>query len=202
MSDASILVNRRETQGKNANRRLRAGGQIPAVVYGGDRDPVNIQVGQRDFEALLRKTADDNPIFLLELDGTGQKRHAMIREMHADTVTNQVLHIDFLRVNMEQELQTSVRLELTGESPGVKLGGLLDWVTRDLEIWAMPDRIPGHIDVDVSSLEIGDHLDTTELSLPEGVRLADENSRTVVSVHGKQGGDEDEDGEEEAEADA
>ncbi|MEM8997638.1 MAG: 50S ribosomal protein L25, partial [Acidobacteriota bacterium] len=119
MSDASILVNRRETQGKNANRRLRAGGHIPAVVYGGERDPVNIQVGQRDFEALLRKTADDNPIFLLELDGTGQKRHAMIRELHADTVTNEILHIDFLRVNMDQELQTSVRLELKGESPGV-----------------------------------------------------------------------------------
>ena len=196
MSDASLVVERRETFGKNSNRRLRAAGQIPAVVYGAGRDPVNIQVGQREIAALLRKTADSNPIFQLELAGTGRKRHTMIRELHADAVTGQVLHIDFLRVDMEQELQASVRLELTGESPGVKLGGLLDWTLREVDIIAKPDRIPGHIDVDISELEIGDHLETKNLVLPEGVALADDGSRVVLSVQSPQvlgSDDEDED---------
>ncbi|MEM8998393.1 MAG: 50S ribosomal protein L25, partial [Acidobacteriota bacterium] len=82
------------------------------------------------------------------------------------------------------------------------LGGLADWVTRELEIWALPDRIPGHIDVDVSALEVGDHLETKDLSLPEGVRLADDGTRVVVSIQGKQveAEEDSEDAEVEAEA--
>lgn len=182
MSDQTLTVERRETQGKNSNRRLRASGQVPAVVYGNNRDPVNIQVGHRDVEILLEKTADGNPIFLLSLAGTDKKRHAMIRELHSDPISGHFLHIDFQRVDMDAKLRTSVHLELKGASPGVKLGGLLDFVTREVEIEALPADIPGHIDVDISGLQIGDHVEAKDLTVPEGVELHADPELVILSI--------------------
>ena len=182
MSDFNLQVENREQHGKNANRRLRADGMVPAVVYGGDIDPATIKVSHRAVEDLIKKTADANPVFLLQLAGTDKKRHAMIREIHADVITGKFLHVDFIRINMKEEIQTSVTIELHGTPEGQKLGGILDWVTREVEIMALPDAIPGHVEVDISGLLIGQHLETSDLELPDGVRLAEEGSRVIVSL--------------------
>ncbi|MEM8933144.1 MAG: 50S ribosomal protein L25 [Acidobacteriota bacterium] len=186
MSDLTLEVVPREAGGKNVNRRLRAAGQIPAVVYGGGRSPVNIQVQTRTFEKLLRDTADQNPIFLLALEGTDQKRHAMIHELHSDAVTGETLHVDFLRVDMESELEVDVLIELQGTPIGVKThGGLLDFVTREVSIRCLPDKIPGHLDIDVSGLDVGDHVEAGQIELPDGVVLVTEAERVLVSIHAK-----------------
>ena len=182
MSDQILNVEERETQGKNHNRRLRASGQVPAVVYGADLDPVRIQVSHRDVEILLEKTAAANPIFQLALGGTGKKRHAIVREVHSDPITGRFLHIDFQRVKMDEVIRTSVSLELEGSSPGVKLGGMLDFVRRELEVVALPADIPGHLSVDISELQIGDHLEVKDLSIPEGVEVQAEEDVVIVSV--------------------
>lgn len=200
MSDLVLEVQKREKTGKNKNRQLRAAGSVPAVVYGRGLDPVVIKVETRKVEDLLRKTADENPVFLLKLAGTEQSRHCMIRELFTDAITGEVLHIDFQRIDMTKEIHVSVRIELHGTPVGVKTdGGLLDFVTREVEIWSMPDSIPGHIDLDVSALHVGQHVEAGQLALPEGVRLADDDDKVIVSIHGKSNasddGDEGEDDE-------
>ncbi|MEE8522842.1 MAG: 50S ribosomal protein L25 [Thermoanaerobaculia bacterium] len=185
MQEQTIEVSPREETGKNANRRLRASGQVPAVVYGGGKEAkgsVPIRVDRRKIEDLL-KIAGENAVFLLELAGTDQSRHTMIKELQIDTLTGEMIHIDFQRVLLDQVVRVSVPIEIIGEASGVRNeGGLLDFVTREIEIESLPASIPTHIELDVTELNIGQHVEAGELELPEGVKLLADEERVVVSV--------------------
>ena len=184
MSEMTIEVQRRDESGKNANRRLRAQGQIPAVVYGGGRDSVAIQVNRKSFLDLFKGShgVDQSKIFLLKLD-TGQERHAMIRDLQIHPLSRQVIHIDFQRLIMDQKVRVQVPVELVGTAYGVKTeGGLLDFVTREVHIECLPGDIPPHIDLDVTDLHVGQHVEAGQLKLPDGVTLTDEADRVIVSL--------------------
>lgn len=185
MSEMTIEVQRREDLGKNANRRTRAAGMIPAVVYGGGRDSAAIQVNRRSFLDLFRGShggVDQSKILLLKLD-TGQERHAMIRDLQIDPITRQVMHIDFQRVLMDQRVRVAVPVELTGTAYGVKTeGGVLDFVVREVHIECLPGDIPSHIDLDVTNLHVGHHIEAGALQLPDGVTLLDEPERVIVAL--------------------
>lgn len=183
MSELTLEVHRREDTGKNANRRLRAAGQVPAVLYGGGKEPVSIQIQRRALLDLLRHGSGENTIFLLKLAGGDSQRHAMIREIETDPVTNQVLHLDFQRVEMSKKLRVEVPIELTGTAYGVKTeGGVLDFVTREVEVECLPADIPAHLTFDVTGLHIGDHVEASALTLPKGVELVTEGDRVIASV--------------------
>jgi large subunit ribosomal protein L25 len=178
----TLEVQPRETRGKNEARRLRAAGEVPAVVYGGGRDTVAIRVQRRVVEQLL-KTAGEHGIFLLQLAGTGKSRHTMIRDMQVDPVTGEMIHIDFLRVLMDQVVRVTVPVELQGNPIGVRQeDGILEFVTRELEIECLPGQIPAHLDVDVTELHVGQHIEAGELELPEGVTLLEDQDRVITSV--------------------
>ncbi len=185
MSELSIEVQTRAEMGKNANRRLRASGQIPAVVYGDDKDPVAIQVEQRKIDELLRNAeGGENSVFLLRVEGTKQSRHTMIREMQVDPIRGHTLHIDFQRINMAKKVHVTVPVELEGLATGVKVqGGILDFVTREVELECLPANIPPHLGVDVSGLDVGDHLEAGQIELPDGVEMLLDPSRVIASVH-------------------
>ncbi len=187
MSDMTIEVHRREATGKNVNRRLRDEGLVPAVVYGAGRETVAIQLDRKTLIELMRATEGHNPVFLLKLAGTDKSRHAMIRDLQVDPVSRRVIHVDFLRVLMDEKLTTAVHIELLGEAVGVKTeGGVLDFVTREAEVECLPDRIPAALELDVSALSIGDHLELQHIELPEGVSLHDDPEKVVVSIsHGR-----------------
>ncbi len=183
MSEFTIEVEKREVEGKNANRRLRASGFIPAVVYGAKEDPVPIQVEKTSIFELLRQEGGEHSVFLLKLAGSKAQRHTMVRELTVDPISRQILHIDFQRVLMTEKVRVAVPLELQGEPEGVRnQGGVLDFVTRELEIECLPGDIPVKLEIDVSTLEIGDHLEAKEISLPDKVELMEEPDRVVVSV--------------------
>ena len=183
MSEIVLEVHEREAQGKNANRRLRATGQVPAVVYGAKLDPAAIQVDERKVGEILKSGSGENTVFLLKLHGTAKKRHAMIRELQTDSLTGEMIHIDFQRILMDQAVRVQVPIELEGEPYGVKTeGGLLDFITREIEVECLPNLIPTHVTLDVSELHVGQHVDAEELELPEGVELLTEDERTIVSV--------------------
>jgi large subunit ribosomal protein L25 len=183
MEELTLQVQPRNESGKNANRRLRQQGLVPAVVYGGGRDPLAIQVDKRTLLNLMRSTQGHNPVFLLQLAGTDKSRHAMIREMQVDPVSRHVLHVDFQRVLMTEKVRVAVHVELTGVPYGVKTeGGLLDFVTREVHVECTPDRIPAKLIADVSELHVGQHLEAKDLELPEGVSLTDEPGRVIASV--------------------
>jgi large subunit ribosomal protein L25 len=183
MSELTIEVEAREERGKNANRRLRAQGLVPAVVYGGGREPVPIQIPKRQLLDLMRTGGGEHAVFLLQLAGSGAKRHTMIRDMQVDPVTRAVIHIDFQRIEMSEVVRVDVPVELTGVALGVKNeGGMLDFVTRAVAVECLPAEIPGHLTLDVSELHVGQHVEARELALPAGVKLAADPLRVIVSV--------------------
>lgn len=183
MSERTIEVQKRENVGKSANRRLRNTGFIPAVVYGGGKEPVSIQVPRKAFIDMSRHGVGENSIFLLQMADSDQKRHAMIRDMQVASVSRQVLHIDFQRVMMDQALRVEVPIELTGLAYGVKNeNAVLDFVTRSVEVECLPADIPQHLTLDVTPLHVDQHLEASALELPKGVKLVTEADRVLVSV--------------------
>ncbi|HYG65809.1 MAG TPA: 50S ribosomal protein L25 [Thermoanaerobaculia bacterium] len=187
MSEMTIEVERREGAGKNDSRRSRGTGKIPAVVYGGGKESVSILVNRKKMLELLKGKAGENPIFLLKMAESGQERHAMVRDIQVDPVSRQVIHMDFQRVLMTEKVRVQVPIELTGTAYGVKTqGGMLDFVTREVHIEALPADIPHRIELDVTELRTGQHVEASALQLPKGVTLLDEPERVIVSLtHGR-----------------
>ena len=182
MSELTIEVTKRELTGKNANRRLRASGQIPAVVYGGGLDPLPVSVPTRKIEELMRKEGGEHAVFQLQLAGTDKSRHAMIRELVHHATTRKITHIDFQRVMLDQKVRVAVALHLTHEAEGAKAhGGLVDFVLREVHVEVLPNQIPAHIDVDVSAVKLGEHLEAKDLQMPEGVTLAEDGGRVILT---------------------
>ena len=181
--DLTIEVNRREETGKSANRRLRREEMIPAVVYGGGKEPISIQVPRKTLIDLFKSGGSENRIFLLKLADTGQSRHAMIRDIQVDPITRKVEHVDFMRIDMSKRIRVRVHITLEGVPYGVRTeGGLLDFVTREVEVECLPTAIPQEIKVDVNDVKVGQHLEVKDLQLPAGVKLIEDEDRVIVSV--------------------
>jgi large subunit ribosomal protein L25 len=127
----------------------------------------------------------ENPIFLLKLGD--KERHAMIRNTQVDPVSRHVIHIDFQRVLLDQKIRVAVPVELVGTAVGVKVeGGMLDFVTREVHVECLPGQIPKHLEVDVTELHVGQHVEARTLQIPEGVVLLEEPDRVIVSLgHGR-----------------
>jgi large subunit ribosomal protein L25 len=183
MKTIELPVERRDTRGKNAARRTREGGKIPAVVYGAGRDTVPITVNARDLSDAFRGGAGENAIFLLKLQGSDLTRHAMIRDLQRDPVSRRTVHLDFVRVLMDTKVRVRVPVEVVGVAKGVKTdGGILDFVSREIEIECLPGNIPEHLPVDVSELLIGDALRVADVPAPEGVEVVDDAEKVVIHI--------------------
>ncbi|HYB54062.1 MAG TPA: 50S ribosomal protein L25 [Thermoanaerobaculia bacterium] len=183
MKTIELNVERREETGKNEARRSRARGRIPAVVYGAGKPTVPIALDRKALTDAFRKGAGENAIFLLKLAGSDQTRHAMIRELARDPVSREPLHIDFVRVLMDTKIRVKVPIEVVGLAKGVKSeGGILDFVTREVEIECLPGNIPAHLPIDVSELGIGDALRIASLPPVEGVTVVDDPEKVLVHV--------------------
>lgn len=187
MEELVIEVERRDSTGKGANRKLRQRGMIPAVVYGAGKEAVPVFTDRHTVTELLRQEKGRNTVFLLRMKGTKQERHAMVREAQIHPLTHQYTHLDFIRVLKGQQVKVEVPIVLDGESIGVKGGGFLDWVTRTLHVECAAEIIPAAIHTDVSTLDIGHHITVADLSLPEGVKLLDDGHKIVVTIeaHGQ-----------------
>lgn len=183
MSDKTVVVQPREETGKNANRRLRESGSIPAVVYGAGKEPVAIKVDERLMREFLRETGSENAVFLLKLGESGKKRHAMIRDLQIDPIARQISHIDFQRILLDEKVRVTVAVTAEGTPEGVKnQGGVMDFVTREVDVECLPTNIPTEFLVDVSKLEIGDHIEAKDLDLPDDVELLTEEGRVLISI--------------------
>ncbi|MBI2213162.1 MAG: 50S ribosomal protein L25 [Acidobacteria bacterium] len=185
MAELTLEVSRREKTGKEQAKKLRQQGKIPAIVYGGHRDPVPVSVDLKVVSELVKKSEHGvRSIFLLEMAGSDQKRHAMIKDVTINPISRKMIHIDFVRVMMDEKVKTVVPVHLTGTAKGVKEGGLLDWQVREVHIECLPGQIPDSIDMDVSGLEFNHFVKIGDLTAPEGVRILDDLERVLASVHG------------------
>ncbi|HKI86790.1 MAG TPA: 50S ribosomal protein L25 [Thermoanaerobaculia bacterium] len=181
--DLTIEVHQRAEKGKNENRRLRGAGWVPGIVYGGGKDSVPIKIDRRRLLELLKEAGGENALFELKLSETGQSRHAMVRDIDVDPVSREIRHIDFQRILLTQKVRIEVPIELKGVSTGVKNeGGILDFVTRSVELECLPRDIPQAIEVNISELHIGQHIEVGELELPAKVTLMEEPDRVILSI--------------------
>src|SRR5215813_13104703 len=183
MKTIELKVERRSTVGKNEARRSRVAGKIPAVVYGAGKPTIPVTVDRVALAEAFRHGAGENAIFLLKLAGSDQSRHAMIRDLQRDPVSRKPLHIDFVRVMMDTKIRVKVGIEVVGTAKGVKTeGGILDFVTREVEIECLPGNIPAHLPIDVSELSIGDALRISQVPAIEGVTVVDDPEKVLVHV--------------------
>jgi large subunit ribosomal protein L25 len=183
MAEVTLEVSRREQTGKEIAKKLRADGKVPAVVYGGHKDPVAITVDRKSVSELIQKSEHGiRSVFLLKMAGTDQQRHAMIKEVTINPISRKMLHIDFVRVVMDEVIKVTVPVHINGTAIGVKEGGLLDWQVRDLHVECLPNAIPDTIEVDVTALGHHEYIRVKDVVPPEGVTILDDPERVVVGV--------------------
>jgi large subunit ribosomal protein L25 len=183
MAEVTLEVTRREVTGKEVAKKLRRDGKVPAVVYGGHRDPVAITVDRKSVSELIQKSEHGiRSVFLLKMAGSDQQRHAMIKELTINPISRKMTHIDFVRVVMDEMVKVVVPVHIVGTAIGVKEGGLLDFQVRDLHVECLPNAIPDSIDVDVTALAHHEYIRVKDLKLPEGVKVSDDPERVVVGV--------------------
>lgn len=183
-SDDKLVINvdSRADLGKGACRRLRKAGKLPAIVYGLNKPSYPVTVEPRRIENLLRSDAGRNAMITLSLDGGKDTRAVMIRDLQFDPIRDTVTHVDFVRLDLEKEVHVKVPIQLVGVPDGVKNeGGLVDFVQREINVACLPTGIPGHLDVDISELHIGQHVSVEDVEPGEGVKLLDPPD-TIIAV--------------------
>lgn len=179
LSKVSATV--RTVRGKNAARRLRADGMIPAVAYGQGEDVVSLAVSPEEVKGALLSERGVNVVLDLEIDGK-KSGQAMIADYQYHPLSRSLLHADFIRVTDQTQVTVDVPLELTGRPRGVVMGGSLRQVFRVLSVRCTPNLIPVKITHDVSSLELDTHVAISDLSVPDGVEILLPAKRTVATV--------------------
>lgn len=175
-----LAVNSRSAEGSRAARRLRREGRVPGVVYGGGQDPLGFEADARELRIAL---AGSGAVMDLSVDG-GKATPVVLKEAQRDPVRGETVHVDLLRVRLDEEISAVVPLELLGvdDAPGVKEGGVLEQITRELNVQALPTAIPESISHEVGEMEIGDTIMLSAIAAPAGVTLLDDLEETVVAT--------------------
>lgn len=164
------------------NRRLRQSGKIPAVIYGPGKQPVVVTINPADLKTILHSESGRNTIFAISVDGA-QQNNAMVKDYQLDPVKGNLIHADFLEIAMDRKLEVTVNIELVGEAPGVKLeGGIMDFVTRSIEVECLPSDIPETIKVDVSTLKINDYVRVKNLQTDEKITVLTDPDVVIVTI--------------------
>jgi large subunit ribosomal protein L25 len=176
----ALSVDARDPDGSRGARRLRRTGKVPGVIYGGGEDPVSFAVDARDLRVALSHGGA-----VIELSLGGAASPVVVKELVRHPVTGDTMHLDLLRVRLDQAISSTVVVELEGseDSPGVKEGGVLEQVTREINIEALPNDIPDSLSFDVSELAIGDTITLESLALPAEVTLLDDPETVLVTLN-------------------
>jgi large subunit ribosomal protein L25 len=181
MPEIVVAAQGRTDTGQNVNRRLRTQGLIPGVVYGAAKESIAVAVSPKEITTILRSASGENTLFDLDLDG--KRRKVILKEFQLEPIKGQILHADFYEVALDKMLEVKVHVELHGTPVGVKVqGGIIDFVTRELEVECLPTDIPEKIVLDVSELELGKHLRVSDLTAPPKVKILTEPDIVVVHV--------------------
>ncbi len=180
--EITVTAEPRESRGKNEARRLRVKGLAPAVLYGSDRPAVAVSVSPKDINKILHSNTGHNTIFNLSVQG-GEDTPAMIVDWQSDPVRENLLHVDLKRIDLSKRNAFKVRVHTIGEPKGVKLqGGLLEVITREIEIECLPDEIPESYTVDVSELMIGQNLRASDIALGGSIKLVSAPEQVIAHV--------------------
>ena len=174
-----LSISARDVSNSRATRRLRRAGQVPGVLYGGDADALPFAVDERELRHALAAQGA-----VVELELGGEATPAVLKDSQRHPVRGQTLHVDFLRVRLDVAIHAIVALELVGgeDAPGTKEGGVLEHVTREVNIEALPNDIPERLELDVSQMEINDTVFLSAVAVPSSLTVLDDVEETVVAT--------------------
>jgi len=180
MEQARLNVQLREGRGKGSARATRRSGLTPGVVYGHKQDSITIQFSEHGLRRIFLH-GGENILINMSISEGGSET-VMIKEVQRDPITKKLLHADFMRVSLEERITAHIPIVLLGTAPGVKEGGVLEFLLREIRLECQVGQIPEHIEVDVSSLGIGDQVRVEDVKVPEGMIVHDDPATTIVTV--------------------
>lgn len=181
MSEIVVTAQSRTETGKNANRRLRASGLIPGVLYGTSQQAHSVAVSPKEIASILRSGAGENTLFDLDVQGT--RRKVILKDYQVEPLRSRLLHADFYEVALDKPIKVTVHVELHGVPVGVKTqGGLLDFVTREVEVECLPLDIPKKLAIDVSELTLGKYVRISDVQPPKGVTFLSDSDLVIAHV--------------------
>jgi large subunit ribosomal protein L25 len=180
--DVTVSADVRASRGKNAAHRTRRAGQIPAVIYGAFKEPISVALDPREILKIVRSATGYNTIFNLQIQG-GENTPVMVVDHQVDPLKGTLLHADLKRIDLTKRIRITVPVHTQGEPAGVKVqGGLLEIITRVVEIECLPDDIPEHYVIDVGELMIGQSKRASDVALPESVKLVSDPHSVIAHV--------------------
>ena len=180
--EKSIVAEPRTLRGKNESRRLRMRGLIPAIVYGAFKEPIAVAVSPKEVERIMHSKAGHNTIFDVNFE-SGDTTPAMVVDWQYDPVKDTLLHVDLKRIDLTKLIKVSVPVLTQGEAKGVKQqDGLLELITREIEVECLPDDIPGHFTVDVTELMMGQSVRAGDIAMPATVKLVSAPENVIAHV--------------------
>jgi large subunit ribosomal protein L25 len=180
MAEFTLKAIAREDTGKGAARRSRASGKVPGILYGRGLDPVPLEVDRREFVTALHTDAGMNVLLDIEVNGTNTL--ALTRELQRDPVRGTLLHADFVKVDRTQAIEIDVPVNIVGESPGQKEGGVLEQPLHRLQVRCLPTDVPESVEADISRLGIGDSLRVSDLATGRDFQILNDPDAVVVSI--------------------
>jgi len=178
---SSLTAKLRQGRGKQFARRVRNQGMIPAVLYGPGKESRNLEVNPKDLTRAISTKAGENTLIDLTVEGEAA-RVVLLRELQVDTISREYLHADLYEVPMDKKVKVLVPIAVRGEALGVKEGGILDQIIREIEVSCLPTEIPEQLEVDVSALKIGGAAHAKDIPLPPGVEIMVDADQTVAMV--------------------
>jgi large subunit ribosomal protein L25 len=177
-----LKVQSRDSRGSAESRRLRANGLVPGVLYGNGGNAHQFCIEERELRKALTGDHGLHAILDVVLEGQQKAHHAVLKEYQLDPTRARLLHIDLQEVRLDQAIHTQVVVELVGDSEGVKEGGVLSQIQREVNLEALPMEVPDRLELDVSGMKIGDALRLSDLRVPEGVKLLADSETVLATV--------------------
>lgn len=177
----TIKAEKRDAFGKNASRRLRKQGRMPAILYGEGTGAIPLVLEKKDVIAILKSDSGENTIFKVAFDS--KTKDAMFKDLQIEVGTDELIHADLIYISMDKTIRVNVPFELQGEAVGVKTeGGFVDFMTREVEIECLPKDIPEQLMVDISGLHLHQSLKAGDVVTPEGVKLISDPATVIVLI--------------------
>ncbi len=177
-----LAASRRHETGKGVARRLRAAGQVPAVLYGKDQEPISLTLDAQEALSLFHSISTENTIVNVQIDDDKEELETLVREIQMHPFRPDIVHVDFYCIERGVALEVEIPANYNGTPQGVRDGGVLEVILHEFRVKCVPSKIPESIEIDISHLEIGDSVHVSEVTMPEDVELLTDPGQTACLV--------------------
>ncbi|MDI6781939.1 MAG: 50S ribosomal protein L25 [bacterium] len=179
MHQVELNVSLREKKGKEANKKLKANGTVPAILYGREKENISLTINAKELAKVI--SAGENAIISMTLADNMQET-VVLKDWQLHPYNGTILHADFYRISLEESIEVKVPLEILGTAPGQKTGGVMDILLREVEVRALPLQVPDKFEVNVSYLEIGDIIHVKDIQMGEGIEILSDPEQVIVTL--------------------